>query len=243
MADADADLVLQTQKGSPAAFEALVRQHQRMIHSLTFRMTGSPADAEDLAQETFLRAYAQIGAFRGTAKFSTWLYRIAVNTCLNWRQSEARRFQLQTDFAGEFSTQCLNGENVAVENQSSQQVQSALLKLPAKQRAAIVLTIYDGLNHAEAAQVLGCSETTVSWRVFAARRKLKRWLQNGRARHSVRAAARTKTARRGLRAPPNDMNNFDLDAKLKSLRVPERTEEYWNDFPSQVRVQLRRAAP
>jgi RNA polymerase sigma-70 factor (ECF subfamily) len=51
-----------------------------------------------------------------------------------------------------------------------------LLKLPAKQRAAIVLTIYDGLNHAEAAHVLGCSETTVSWRVFAARRKLKRWL-------------------------------------------------------------------
>ena len=58
-------------------------------------MTGSLADAEDLAQETFLRAYEQIGAFRGTAKFSTWLYRIAVNTCLNWRQSEARRFQLQ----------------------------------------------------------------------------------------------------------------------------------------------------
>jgi DNA-directed RNA polymerase specialized sigma24 family protein len=56
MADADADLVLQTQKGSPAAFEELVRNHQRMIHSLTFRMTGSPADAEDLAQETFIRA-------------------------------------------------------------------------------------------------------------------------------------------------------------------------------------------
>ena len=176
MADADADLVLQTQKGSPAAFEALVRQHQRMIHSLTFRMTGSLADAEDLAQETFLRAYGQIGTFRGTAKFSTWLYRIAVNTCLNWRQSEARRCQLQANCAEEFFAQHLNGESAPAENQSSQQVQSALLKLPAKQRAAIVLTIYDGLNHAEAAQVLGCSETTVSWRVFAARRKLKRWL-------------------------------------------------------------------
>jgi RNA polymerase sigma-70 factor (ECF subfamily) len=176
MADADADLVLQTQKGSPAAFEALVRQHQRMIHSLTFRMTGSLADAEDLAQETFLRAYGQIGTFRGTAKFSTWLYRIAVNTCLNWRQSEARRCQLQANCAEEFFAQHLNGESAPAENQSSQQVQSALLKLPAKQRAAIVPTIYDGLNHAEAAQVLGCSETTVSWRVFAARRKLKRWL-------------------------------------------------------------------
>jgi RNA polymerase sigma-70 factor (ECF subfamily) len=180
MADADAELVLQTQQGSPAAFEELVRNHQRMIHSLTFRMTGSPADAEDLAQETFIRAYEQIGTFRGTAKFSTWLYRIAVNTCLNWRQSEARRFQLQAQAAGEISAQHANGDNSQSESQSSQQVQAALLKLPAKQRAAIVLTIYDGLNHAEAAQVLGCSETTVSWRVFAARQKLKRWLsRNG----------------------------------------------------------------
>src|SRR5450631_2903161 len=81
MADADAELVLQCQKGSPAAFEELIRNHQRMIHALTFRMTGSLADAEDLAQETFIRAHAQIGTFRGTAKFSTWLYRIAVNTC------------------------------------------------------------------------------------------------------------------------------------------------------------------
>ena len=176
MADADADLVLQCQKGSPAAFEELVRQHQSMVHSLTFRMTGSVADAEDLAQETFLRAYAQIGTFRGNAKFSTWLYRIAVNTCLNWRASEARRFHLQANCAGEIRAQYLNGENASDENQSSQQVQAVLMKLPAKQRAAIVLTVYDGLNHAEAAQVLGCSETTVSWRVFAARRKLKRWL-------------------------------------------------------------------
>ena len=62
----------------------------------------------------------------------------------------------------------------------SNEVQSALLKLPAKQRAAIVLTIYDGLNHAEAAQILNCSETTVSWRVFAAKQKLKRLLTMGR---------------------------------------------------------------
>ena len=176
MTDADAELVLQSQNGSPAAFEELVRNHQRMIHSLTFRMTGSLADAEDLAQETFIRAYAQIGTFRGTAKFSSWLYRIAINTCLNWRQSEARRLHLHANCAGDVSTQYLNGEHHPAGDGLNQPVQDALLKLPAKQRAAIVLTIYDGLNHAEAARVLGCSETTVSWRVFAARRKLKRWL-------------------------------------------------------------------
>jgi RNA polymerase sigma-70 factor (ECF subfamily) len=182
MADADADLVVQSQMGDPAAFEALVRNHQRMIHSLTFRMTGSLADAEDLAQETFLRAYAQLGGFHRSAKFSTWLYRIAVNTCLNWRQSEARRSRLHADCAEEMFAQHLNGENSPAEKDSGQQVQSALLKLPAKQRAAIVLTVYDGLNHAEAAQILGCSETTVSWRVFTAKRKLKSWLsRNGGA--------------------------------------------------------------
>ena len=174
MADADAELVIQSQQGSPAAFEELVRNHQHMIHSLTFRMTGSLADAEDLAQEAFLRAWEQIGTFRGGSKFSTWLYRIAVNTCLNWRQSEARRFQLHAQAAEEFSARHANEVNFSADQ--TNEVQAALLKLPAKQRAAIVLTIYDGLNHAEAAQVLGCSETTVSWRVFAAKRKLKRLL-------------------------------------------------------------------
>ena len=177
MADADAELVTRSQTGDPAAFEELVRQHQRMIHALTFRMTGSLADAEDLAQETFIRAYEQVGSFRGSAKFSTWLYRIAVNTCLNWRQSEARRNQLHASAAEEFSVQ-QDGKNSS--SPQSNEVQSALLKLPAKQRAAIVLTIYDGLNHAEAAQVLNCSETTVSWRIFAAKQKLKRLLTMGR---------------------------------------------------------------
>ena len=178
MADADQDLVTQSQTGDPAAFEALVRNHQRMIHSLTFRMTGSLADAEDLAQETFLRAYAQLDSFRGTAKFSTWLYRIAMNTCLNWKQSEARRFQLHASAAKELAVQHAGDE--ASPQAQSNEVQTALLKLPAQQRAAIVLTIYDGLNHAEAAQILNCSETTVSWRVFAAKRKLKKLLTSGR---------------------------------------------------------------
>ena len=177
MADTDSELVARSQRSDPAAFEELIRQHQHMIHSLTYRMTGSLADAEDLAQETFLRAYEQIGTFRGTAKFSTWLYRIAVNICLNWRQSETRRYQLHARAAEEFSAHYAAAENASVDK--SEPVQAALLKLSAKQRAAIVLTIYDGLNHAEAGQVLGCSETTVSWRIFSAKRKLKKLLRVG----------------------------------------------------------------
>ena len=168
--------VCQSRNGDPAAFESLVRAHQRMIHALTYRMTGSLADAEDLAQETFVRAYRQLDSFEGTAKFSSWLYRIAVNVCLNWRQRERRREQVHADWAE--SNEALNAEGVPgpADDTLSQEVQAALMKLPAKQRAAVVLTVYDGRNHAEAAKILGCSETTVSWRIFSARRKLKRLL-------------------------------------------------------------------
>lgn len=180
MADADSDLVLRSQHGETAAFEELIRQHQRMIHALTYRMTGSLTDAEDLAQETFLRAYDQIRSFRGSSRFSTWLYRIAVNVCLNWRQTEMRRNELNRQAAREISA--WHGSDEKSPPDQAGEVQAALLKLPAKQRAAIVLTTYDGLNHSEAAQVLGCSETTVSWRIFAAKRKLKRLLT---ASHSI----------------------------------------------------------
>lgn len=171
MADADEELVVQVKNGDASAYEALVRKHQTMIHALTYRMTGSVADAEDLAQVAFIRAYHQIDSFNGTAKFATWLYGIAVHACLNWRRDEARRYRAQANCAEEAMVHHTNGEVAG--NEMAQQVQAALVKLPVKQRAAIVLTMYDGLNHAEAAKVLGCSETTVSWRVFAAKRKLK----------------------------------------------------------------------
>lgn len=180
MADADADLVTQCQGGDPSAFEELVRRHQQMIHALTFRMTGSAADAEDLAQEAFIRAYDQIGSFGGGAKFSTWLYSIAVHACLNWRRDEARRCTAHAGCADDMLAQRVNGESAPDDNAMAKQAQAALVKLPAKQRAAVVLTIYEGLNHAEAARVLRCSETTVSWRLFTAKRKLKQWLaRNG----------------------------------------------------------------
>lgn len=175
--DAPADerqQIERSRNGDPEAFTALVRAHQRMIHSLTFRMTGSLADAEDLAQATFLRAFQQLDGFRGEAKFSTWLSRIAINTCLNWKQSEARRTRLQEQWAQEQAPESRHDETLP------QRVQEALVKLDPKQRAAVMLTVYDGLSHAEAARVLDCSETTVSWRLFTARRKLKQLLRDVR---------------------------------------------------------------
>jgi RNA polymerase sigma-70 factor (ECF subfamily) len=172
----DEALVRQSRGGDLAAFETLVRRYQHMIHGLTFRMSGSVQDAEDLAQETFVRAFHQIGEFRGDSKFSTWLCRIAINACLHWREREVRRLRAHQAWAGDRALHAVGPLPSEGAEDSAGRVRAALQRLPAKQRAAIVLTVFEGLNHAEAARVLGCSETTVSWRVFAARRKLKRWL-------------------------------------------------------------------
>ena len=168
--DEDRRRIVQSQNGDPGAFEALIRDHQRMIHSLCYRMSGSLADAEDLAQETFIHAYQHLEGFRAEAQFSSWLYRIAVNLCLNWQKRRNRLDQLHKDWSEQ------ERESSGDDAVRAQQIQDALLKLPPKQRAAVVLTTYDGLTHVEAAAALGCSETTVSWRLFAARGKLKRWL-------------------------------------------------------------------
>ena len=172
--DDDQGWVERSRQGDHAAFESLVQRYQRMIYSLAYRMSGCAADAEDLTQETFIRAHQQLDHFRAEAKFSSWLYRIAVNHCLNWRKRAERREQLHDDW------QAQRDESSTTNPALSQKVQEALMKLHPKQRAAVVLTIYDGLSHAEAAKVLGCSETTVSWRLFAARGKLKRLLKDAK---------------------------------------------------------------
>jgi RNA polymerase sigma-70 factor (ECF subfamily) len=168
--DEELGWIRQSREGDLAAFEELIRRYQQMIHALTFRMTGSPSDAEDLAQEVFIQAFRKLNSFRGDAQFSTWLYRIGINTCLNWKKSQQRRAQLHHDWAQQ--------PDAAIDrnNELAARVQEALLALPPKQRAAVILTTYEGMNHAEAARALGCSETTVSWRVFTARKKLKRLL-------------------------------------------------------------------
>jgi RNA polymerase sigma-70 factor, ECF subfamily len=160
--------------GGQEAFENLVRKNQRMIHSLCYRLTGSVEEAEDLSQDTFLAAFQSRADFRAEAKVSTWLYRIAINRCLNWRKQQERQVRIQAHQSPDQP----KPEAADADARRAQQIQDALMRLPAKQRAAIVLTTYEGLTHAEAARALRCSETTVSWRLFAARHKLKRLLKH-----------------------------------------------------------------
>jgi RNA polymerase sigma-70 factor (ECF subfamily) len=174
MENRDEDTLIEaSRRGDPEAFAALICRYQKMIHALTYRMSGSVADAEDLAQETFVLAWRRLDGFRGDAKFSSWLYRIAVNQCLNWRSSQTRELRAREEWDGHEPSHVPPPDDAP-----AGAVQKALLRLPAKQRAALVLTTCDGLSHAEAARLLNCSETTVSWRLFAARTKLKLWLRD-----------------------------------------------------------------
>jgi RNA polymerase sigma-70 factor (ECF subfamily) len=161
--------------GDTEAYSALVKEHQKMVHAMAFRMTGSLADAEDLTQETFLRAFRQLDSFRSESKFSTWLCQIAVNLGLNWQARENRRGDVHSKWAADAISE--NFSQSGFPDELSRRVQNALDKLPAKQRAAIVLTVYEDCNHAEAAKILNCTEATISWRVFAARQKLKHMLK------------------------------------------------------------------
>lgn len=174
----EVEWVRRSRAGDTEAFAALVTRYQQMIDALTWRMTGSLVDAQDLAQETFIQAYHSLDQFEDRSKFSTWIYRIAVNKCLNWRKAMGRRSQMHERWATESEREAAarpSNQTEGLDAQSSA-IQRALLKLPVEQRAAIVLTVYEEMSHAEAARVLGCSETTVSWRLFKARRKLKQWL-------------------------------------------------------------------
>jgi RNA polymerase sigma-70 factor (ECF subfamily) len=174
--DDESKLIEQSLSGDPEAYGALVNQHQNMIRAMAFRMTGSLDDAEELAQDAFLRAYQQLATFNNGSKFSTWLCKIAINLSLDWRRRENRRSDIHSKWAADAILD--SNSNAGFPDELSRCVQAALNQLPVKQRAAIVLTTYENQSHAQAAKTLGCTEATISWRVFAARRKLKRLLRD-----------------------------------------------------------------
>jgi RNA polymerase sigma-70 factor (ECF subfamily) len=174
----EAEWIRRSRAGDADAFGPLVERYEHMVYALACRLTGSPAESEDLAQEAFIAAFRRLDSLREQTKFSSWLCQITVNTCLNWIKRRQRRDEIGRLWT-EQAERDIEPANPAAESATERagQVAAALQRLPPKQRAALVLTLDHGLSHAEAAAVLGCAEATVSWRVFAARAKLKRWLK------------------------------------------------------------------
>jgi RNA polymerase sigma-70 factor (ECF subfamily) len=160
-------------RGDREAFDRLVERYQREVYRLCYRYLNNHEDANDAAQDAFLRAYRAIGSFRGDSAFSTWLYRIAVNTCLNFRAArKPPGSELPETLADPRA-----GAQVKVEkDERSRQVREAVSRLPEKQRATVILKVYQDLTHEEVAGILGSTVGTVKANLFHALGNLKKAL-------------------------------------------------------------------
>lgn len=169
----DREAVRACQRGEREAFDRLVERYQRDVYRLCYRYLNNHHDAHDLAQETFLRAYRSIGSFRGDSAFATWLYRIAVNACLNFRA----RWRAEREELPENLSDGAPGAPDRIErDELSQRVRKAVSRLPEKQRATLILKIYHELTHEQVARILGSSVGTVKANLFHALGNLKRLL-------------------------------------------------------------------
>ena len=173
----DQELVRRVQRGDSAAFDLLVRKYQHRIVGLIGRYIADWSECQDVAQETFLRAYRALGNFRGDAQFYTWLHRIAVNTAKNHLVASNRRpptDDIDVDDAEQFASGMRLRDNDTPERelmrqQLEQTVMRAVQSLPEELRQAITLREVDGLSYEEIAKRMDCPIGTVRSRIFRAR--------------------------------------------------------------------------
>jgi RNA polymerase sigma-70 factor, ECF subfamily len=157
-------------------FEELVRKYQDRIYNLCRYMLRDHQDAQDAAQDAFLKAYRGLKNFRPEASLYTWLYRIAVNTCLDYRRKAIRTPPTTECIPEERVSEDRSPDRTCESKEAAETVQSALQKLPKKLRAAIVLREIEGLSYEEIARVLNTSVGTVKSRISRAREELRRIL-------------------------------------------------------------------
>lgn len=177
----DGDLVVEAAGGRREAFDVLVERYQRQVYRTCHRVVGNHEDAADVVQETFLKAYRGLGRFRRDASFSTWLYRIAVNTALNHVGARRARFD-PIETAHAVRDRVSDPADEVVERaERARALRAALGRLPAKQRTTLVLRVYGELSHEEIARALGRSVGTVKANLFFALRNLRALLGKNEA--------------------------------------------------------------
>jgi RNA polymerase sigma-70 factor, ECF subfamily len=182
----DLSLVRRVQRGDKGAFDALVLKYQHKVVKLVMRYVRNPAEAEDVAQEAFIKAYRALPQFRGDSAFYTWLYRIAINTAKNAVVSRDRSpidydLDLQnSDESYDMQTRLKDAETpegLVLTDEIRGTVNSAIDALPEDLRTAIVLRELEGLSYEEIAAAMGCPVGTVRSRIFRAREAIDRRLR------------------------------------------------------------------
>jgi len=170
------ELVARAKEGDVEAFEFLVRRFQGSIYGLCYRLTGVHQSADDLSQETFIKAYFALSQFHDGLSFFTWIRRIAINNCLNHLRAGKREEPLgekENRVPGNSGSSPGSPQDELLRNRMEQDFAKALRALPSKLRAVFVLRVFDDLNYREIAQVLDIPEGTVMSRLNRARQKLK----------------------------------------------------------------------
>jgi RNA polymerase sigma-70 factor (ECF subfamily) len=187
----DAELMLRVREGDAASFALLLERHRAPVMRFLGRMIQHPAAAEELAQEVFLRVYRARSSYEPSARFTTWLFRIATHLALNWlrdSQPEKGQASLDGDRAASPAVQVADGRPDAEQEMLArarlEEVRRAVAALPEKQRAAVLMHKYEEMEYAQIAAVLGCSESAVKSLLFRAYETLR-----GRLAHLATAAA------------------------------------------------------
>jgi RNA polymerase sigma-70 factor (ECF subfamily) len=183
--DADQQLVQRVQAGDKSAFNLLVLKYQHRVLKLVSRFVSDAAEAEDVAQEAFIKAYRALASFRGDSAFYTWLYRIAINTAKNALVSNRRRpidFDLDLQDPEQYDRHARlkesdTPEGVLLTEEIRQVVEHAMEQLPEDLRTAIVLRELEGLSYEEIAEAMDCPVGTVRSRIFRAREAIDKKLK------------------------------------------------------------------
>ena len=175
----DAELMLRVRDGDPASFTLLLERHRGPVIHFVYRMVQNQAVAEELAQEVFFRVYRSRATYEPTAKFTTWLFRIATHLALNWiRDGKHEKSQESIDQpeegpARQFSDAAPNVEQRLLRQAKLAEVRAAIETLPDKQKAAVLMHKYQEMEYAQIAAVLGCSESAVKSLLFRAYETLR----------------------------------------------------------------------
>ena len=175
----NSELVSKSQLGDKAAFEQLVIRHQDLVFSLAYKLTGNREMANDVAQEAFIRAWKAIEKFRGDSTFSTWIYRITVNTAWTLRKKAKKHNTLNIDDTYEpiVIDEKKDPELVAINSDLSSVLTNALDKIPIEQRIIVELKNIEGRSHKEIADYLDISVTAAKVRLHRAHQKLRQILE------------------------------------------------------------------
>jgi RNA polymerase sigma-70 factor, ECF subfamily len=180
--DSDMELVNLAIGGDERSFSHLIERYYQFVYNLSFKWCRIKEDAEEITQDVFIKLSRKLTTFNHDSSFRTWLYRITINTAKDYRRKDCTKRIYESAFAEEQADE--NAGASSSESMEANRLYDALDKLPDKQKAAMMLVFAEGLNHKEAAEILNCSETTVSWRIHQARKRLNKiftvWCNNGK---------------------------------------------------------------